>query len=581
MKPSVWVSFFIVFSFKSKTRVVYYALPIGFFFSFLIRPVRYVFFRASMTYPIIVGSFFIVRENGILLYARNEWIFMKLKIWLGRIIPLVIIALGEIVLYCNLFKWLTTSFVFIEIVLHILSILIVLNIVRTSRHLSSDLMWIILIMLFPVFGTFVYVLMLLSLLFGKTFRNIIKEQKKASSYYIQDESIIDEIRNDNPDYVSQLAFLHKEGFPFYRNTDFEYYAPCENGLNVMLEELKKAENYIFMEYFIIEEGFMFNSILSILEEKVKQGVEVRIMYDDMGSLGTLPASYAKQLEKKGIKAVSFNRISPIINTIMNHRDHRKILIVDGKVAFSGGANLADEYINKKVKHGHWMDNIICIKGKAVWSYLVMFLTNWNALRHEDFDYSVFKNEDVVDETLFDGYIAPYAETPLDEELTGQSVYEDLLNSANKYVYIMTPYLIIDSEMINTLIHTAKKGVDVRIIMPGIADKQIVHDMGTTYYKQLIQGGVKIYEYEPGFVHSKVFICDDTYATVGTINLDYRSLYLHFENGTLLYKSKKIMDVKQNFMDTLSKCKEIQVEDTHVNIIKGLFLSIIRIFSPLL
>ena len=506
---------------------------------------------------------------------------MKLKIWLGRIIPLVIIALGEIVLYCNLFKWLTTSFVFIEIVLHILSILIVLNIVRTSRHLSSDLMWIILIMLFPVFGTFVYVFMLLSLLFGKTFRNIIKEQKKASSYYIQDESIIDEICNDNPDYVSQLAFLHKEGFPFYRNTDFEYYAPCENGFNVMLEELKTAKNYIFMEYFIVEEGFMFNSILSILEEKVKQGVEVRIMYDDMGSLGTLPASYAKQLEKKGIKAVSFNRVSPIINTIMNHRDHRKILIIDGKVAFSGGANLADEYINKKVKHGHWMDNIICIKGKAVWSYLVMFLTNWNALRYEDFDYSVFKNEDVVDETLFDGYIAPYAETPLDEELTGQSVYEDLLNSANKYVYIMTPYLIIDSEMINTLIHTAKKGVDVRIIMPGIADKKIVHDIGTTYYKQLIQGGVKIYEYEPGFVHSKVFICDDTYATVGTINLDYRSLYLHFENGTLLYKSKKIMDVKQNFMDTLSKCKEIQVEDTHVNIIKGLFLSIIRIFSPLL
>lgn len=506
---------------------------------------------------------------------------MKLKIWLGRIIPLVIIALGEIVLYCNLFKWLTTSFVFIEIVLHILSILIVLNIVRTSRHLSSDFMWIILIMLFPVFGTFVYVLMLLSLLFGKTFRNIIKEQKKASSYYIQDESIIDEIRNDNPDYVSQLAFLHEEGFPIYRNTDFEYYAPCENGFNVMLEELKKAENYIFMEYFIIEEGFMFNSILSILEEKVKKGLEVRIMYDDMGSLGTLPASYAKQLEKKGIKAVSFNRISPIINTIMNHRDHRKILIVDGKVAFSGGANLADEYINKKVKHGHWMDNIICIKGKAVWSYLVMFLTNWNALRHEDFDYSVFKNEDVVEETLFDGYIAPYAETPLDEELTGQSVYEDLLNSANKYVYIMTPYLIIDSEMINTLIHTAKKGVDVRIIMPGIADKQIVHDMGTTYYKQLIQGGVKIYEYEPGFVHSKVFICDDTYATVGTINLDYRSLYLHFENGTLLYKSKKIMDVKQNFFDTLEHCKKIQVEDTHVNIVKGLFLSIIRIFSPLL
>ena len=305
------------------------------------------------------------------------------------------------------------------------------------------------------------------------------------------------------------------------------------------------------------------------------------MYDDMGSLNTLPASYTRQLEKKGIKAVSFNRISPVINTIMNHRDHRKILVIDGKVAFSGGANLADEYINEKVIHGHWMDNIICVKGNAVWSYLVTFLTNWNALRHEDEDYAVFKNKEMIDESNFDGYIAPYAETPLDEELTGQSVYEDILNSANRYVYIMTPYLIIDSEMTNTLIHTAKKGVDVRIIMPGIADKQIVHDIGTSYYAQLIQGGVKIYEYEPGFVHSKVFVSDDIYATVGTINLDYRSLYLHFENGTLLYHSKHVMNIKQNFEETLKHCKQMNLKDTHVNIVKGLFLSIIRIFSPLL
>ena len=189
--------------------------------------------------------------------------------------------------------------------------------------------------------------------------------------------------------------------------------------------------------------------------------------------------------------------------------------------------------------------------------------------------------ETIDESNFDGYIAPYAETPLDEELTGQSVYEDILNSANRYVYIMTPYLIIDSEMINTLIHTAKKGVDVRIIMPGIADKQIVHDIGTSYYAQLIQGGVKIYEYEPGFVHSKVFVSDDIYATVGTINLDYRSLYLHFENGTLLYHSKHVMGIKQNFEDTLKHCKQMNLKDTHVNIVKGLFLSIIRIFSPLL
>ena len=506
---------------------------------------------------------------------------MKLRIWAGRIIPMVIVVIGEVYLYTLLFKWMTSSFVFIEIGLHILSILIVLNILRTSRHLSSDLMWIILIMLFPVFGTFVYVLMTLSLLFGKTFRNIIQEQHKARKYYLQDNEVIEEIRKMNPDYVSQLAFLHHEGYPFYRNTGFSYHAPCENGFDKMLAELRKAEKYIFMEYFIVEEGEMWNSILSILEEKVQQGVEVRVMYDDMGSLHTLPASYTKQLEKKGIKAVSFNRISPIINTIMNHRDHRKILVIDGKVAFTGGANLADEYINRKVKHGHWMDNIVCIKGKAVSSLLVMFLTNWNALRHEDEDYTVFKNTDPVDESDFDGYIAPYAETPLDEELTGQSVYEDILNSANRYVYIMTPYLIIDSEMINTLIHTAKKGVDVRIIMPGIADKKLIHDIGSSYYEQLIKGGVKIYEYIPGFVHSKVFISDDTIATVGTINLDYRSLYLHFENGILLYTSRSIQDIKQNFLDTLSRCKQIHSEDTHVPLIKSLFLSVIRIFSPML
>ena len=305
------------------------------------------------------------------------------------------------------------------------------------------------------------------------------------------------------------------------------------------------------------------------------------MYDDMGSLNTLPASYVKVLQKKGIKAVSFNRISPIINIIMNHRDHRKILVIDGKVAFSGGANLADEYINKKIVHGHWMDNIICVKGNAVWSYLVTFLTNWNALCHEDEDYTVFKNTETIDESNCDGYIAPYAETPLDEELTGQCIYEDILNSANRYVYIMTPYLIIDSEMINTLIHTAKKGVDVKIIMPGIADKKIIHDIGESYYAGLIQGGVKIYEYEPGFVHSKVFISDDICATVGTINLDYRSLYLHFENGTLLYKSRRIEDIKQNFEDTLKECKQMTTQSTRVHTCKDFFLSIIRIFSPLL
>lgn len=256
------------------------------------------------------------------------------------------------------------------------------------------------------------------------------------------------------------------------------------------------------------------------------------------------------------------------------------MVIDGIVAFSGGINLADEYINRKVIHGHWMDNITKVTGKAVWSYLVIFLINWNALRHEDTDYEKYKVE-LEEESSFDGYVAPYAQSPMSTELTAQQIYEDILNNANEYVYIMSPYLIIDTEMINTLIHTAKKGVDVKLIMLGIADKQIIHDIGTSYYAQLIDGGVKIYEYMPGFVHSKVFISDDKYATVGTINLDYRSLYLHFENGTYLYDCSKIKNIKDNFEDVLSKCKKIDIEDTHVNFMKGFIISVIRIFASML
>ena len=504
------------------------------------------------------------------------------RVLFGRTAFVIIAILMQFAFFFILINWLYRYSVLIHLLFVLLGMFVVIHIFNEDTNSAFKMAWIIPVLIIPIFGTMIYVFVNLQLGTKIMRSRLASIDKQLHEKAKTSDAVLEKLESELHGERGLASYLHNAGdFPAYYDNDIEFFPLGEFKFEEMKKQLMAAEKFIFMEYFIIEEGIMFNSILSILEEKVKQGVEVRIMYDDMGSLGTLPASYAKQLEKKGIKAVSFNRISPIINTIMNHRDHRKILVIDGKVAFSGGANLADEYINKKVKYGHWMDNIICVRGKAVWSYLVMFLTNWNALRHEDEDYTVFKNSKIVDETSFDGYIAPYAETPLDQELTGQSVYEDLLNSANEYVYIMTPYLIIDSEMINTLIHTAKKGVDVRIIMPGIADKQIIHDMGTTYYAQLIQGGVKIYEYGPGFVHSKVFISDDTYATVGTINLDYRSLYLHFENGTLLYKSKKILDVKQNFMDTLSKCKEIQIEDTHVNIVKGLFLSIIRIFSPLL
>lgn len=500
-----------------------------------------------------------------------------MKSVLGRIITLVFMVLGELALGVLLFNYLTSKFVFIEVFLHILAVIVVLNIIRTSKHLSSDITWIFLIILFPVPATFVFLLTYFNLFINRTFKSIVKEEKKAVTFLKQDDDVLEDLKNECIDYYQDFMFLKNSNFPIYYNNNFDYYSPGEKGFPVLLSELKKAKKYIFMEYFIIEEGIMFNSILDILKEKVKEGVECRVMYDDMGSLHTLPKSYANILESYGIKAVTFNKVTPILSTIMNNRDHRKILIIDGKVAFSGGVNLADEYINKKIVHGKWLDNIIRIKGKAVDSMLVTFLTNWNALRHEDEDYRNFMVEHRA--RVKDGFIVPYSETPLDFELTAQSVYMDILNRAKDYVYIMTPYLIIDEEMINCLIHTAKKGVDVKIIMPGVADKKIIHDIGESYYDQLIRGGVKIYEYRPGFVHAKVFVSDDISSVVGTINLDYRSLYLHFENAVLLYKSKKIMDIKKDFLNALED--SVEIKHARFSIVKNFLMSVLRIFASLL
>ena len=500
-----------------------------------------------------------------------------MKSVLGRIITLVFMVLGELALGVMLFNYLTSKFVFIEVFLHQLAVIVVLNIIRTSKHLSSDITWIFLIILFPVPATFVFLLTYFNLFINRTFKSIVKEEKKAVTFLNQDDEVLEDLKKEFPTYYQDFMFLKNSNFPIYYNNNFDYYSPGEKGFPVLLSELKKAKKYIFMEYFIIEEGIMFNSILDILKEKVKEGVECRVMYDDMGSLHTLPKSYANILESYGIKAVTFNKVTPILSTIMNNRDHRKILIIDGKVAFSGGVNLADEYINKKVVHGKWLDNIIRIKGKAVDSMLVTFLTNWNALRHEDEDYRNFMVEHR--EKVKDGFIVPYSETPLDFELTAQSVYMDILNRAQDYVYIMTPYLIIDEEMINCLIHTAKKGVDVKIIVPGVADKKIIHDIGESYYDQLIKGGVKIYEYRPGFVHAKVFVSDDISSVVGTINLDYRSLYLHFENAVLLYKSKKIMDIKKDFLNALED--SVEIKHARFSLVKNFLMSVLRIFASLL
>lgn len=304
------------------------------------------------------------------------------------------------------------------------------------------------------------------------------------------------------------------------------------------------------------------------------------MYDDMGSFTTLPMSYAKKLQKEGIRCIPFNRISPVLGAIMNHRDHRKILVVDGKVAFSGGINLADEYINQKVRFGHWKDNVIRIGGEAVWSYTVMFLTHWKALSKQEEDFEKFRAASSHDlkGAWPDGFIIPYADTPLDNAHVGQDVYMNILNGAKKYCYIMTPYLILDNEFVNALVLASCRGVDVRIVTPGIPDKKTVFGVTRSFYETLIQGGVKIYEYTPGFVHAKVFVSDDRTATVGTINLDYRSLYLHFENGTCLIGSTKVLDIRKDVEETIEKSHEVCLKEARFNFFVNTKNSVIRIFA---
>ncbi len=506
---------------------------------------------------------------------------MKLfKRLFNRMYLMIILVLLEILIVAGLIYLFNSKVGWIETILRFIGAGIVFYIIRHSRHLSSDMMWIVLIMIFPIPGTAAYLFLGANLISSRTFRNLVSETEKAKVYYIQDESVLNKAFEKDSEMKGQFAYISQTaGFPFYQNTGFDYYPTGEAGYPVMLEELRRAERYIFMEYFIIEPGKMWSSFMEIFEQKIMEGVEIRIMYDDMGSMNTLPLSFVREMESKGIKCMPFNRINPVIGVIMNHRDHRKIMVIDGKVAFSGGINIADEYINLKLRFGYWKDNVIRITGPSVWSYTVMFLTNWNALRHEDDDYSFYSA--IPAEGREDGFISPYGETPLDGEITAQNIYMNIVNQANNYCYIATPYLIIDTEFTNALVLAAKRGVDVCLITPGIPDKKIIYAITRSYYEPLLAGGVKIYEYTPGFIHSKVFVADDSVATVGTVNLDYRSLYLHFENGTYLYGSKKIADIKKDMTDTIGKSARVYPGDIPTNIFKEAFLSVIRLFTPLM
>lgn len=441
----------------------------------------------------------------------------------------------------------------------ILGILAVLYLVNSEMDALSRFTWLLLIMITPLLG----VLFLAYTKLDWGYRGLkarLSDLTSLSQSYLPENSIIvNELKQQHGATYNLVRYLKntREGFPVYKQTKVTYFSSGEAKFAELKKQLLRAKKYIFLEYFIIDEGLMWGEILAILEQKVSEGVEVRVMYDGMIEFSTLSFDYTKRLATLGIKAKAFSSISPFISTYYNYRDHRKIVVIDGEVAFTGGVNLADEYINHIERFGHWKDTAIMLEGKAVDTFVVLFLQMWSITdSNPNFSAYLGQHQTALES---DGYVIPYGDSPLDTDKVGENVYIDILNHAHDYVHIMTPYLILDSELEHALKFAAERGVDVKIIMPGIPDKPIPYALAKTYYAPLLKSGVKIYEYTPGFIHAKVFVSDKTKAVVGTINLDYRSLYHHFECATYLYQSTVIKDIDKDFQETLALCRQVSLE----------------------
>ncbi len=470
-------------------------------------------------------------------------------------------------------------------VLNIVSVGAALYIISLDTPPAFRTIWICLVLAFPVFGGLLYIFFAFQSSTRRFSKLLLLKDKRRKDHATRDSGLL-EVLKSRPNFDSSVATYLEGycGFPIYDGTEAEYYPIGEDFHKALLKELEKAEKYIFLEFFIIEEGEMWNSILEILERKAAQGVEVRILYDDMGCFVTLPKEYPKILAKKGLKVHVFNPFIPVLSSIQNNRDHRKIVSIDGKVAFTGGINLADEYINKIEKHGHWKDTGIRISGKAAWSLTLIFLSMWGLYSKEDEDYApLYPQSLILPQAGGLGYVQPYADSPMDKEYVAEQVYLKIIQRASDYVYITTPYLIINENLQSALCLAAKSGVDVRIITPHIADKKLVHRTTRSYYATLRDAGVKIYEYTPGFIHSKTLLCDGKVATVGTANLDYRSLNLHFECGTCIYENPTVTKaMEKDFLETQEKSHLITAEDCKKYAKFGRLLNrLLRLFAPLM
>ena len=473
----------------------------------------------------------------------------------GLILLLFLLQAGLLVSVMFWFQEFQTHVVGGSLVLTTGAVLVLLN---SDLDPTAKLTWMVVMTAAPVFGALFYWYTRRDVGHWLLKRIMAERQIQSRHQIDQEPAVFKALEHREPGAAGMARYVRRSGcFPVYDGTETTYFPTGDAFFRRLLQELETAERFIFLEYFILDEGFMWDSILEILKRKAAAGVDVRVMYDGTCEFALLPRDYPKKMEKLGIQCQVFAPLEPFVSTHYNYRDHRKIQVIDGRVGFTGGVNLADEYIGRREKYGHWKDTALMLRGPAVQSFTVMFLQLWSADRRSP-EYHKFLSAPVPEQRAA-GFVMPYSDSPLDNDRVGEQVYIDILNWAKKYVHIMTPYLILDQQMENALCYAARRGVDVRIILPGIPDKKSAYYLAKTHFAALNAAGVKLYTYTPGFVHAKSFVADDTEAVVGTINLDYRSLYHHFECAVYMHGVEAIADIEQDFLDTQSQCRRVTRE----------------------
>lgn len=512
------------------------------------------------------------------MYSNNK------KHSIERIILIMIMFLIQIIWFIFLFTNIIQYSIWMNVFLLIFSLVMILYLVRKNESPAYRMGWISLIALFPLLGGLLYLLLGNKRPTKKMKQQIYNQIPKQIHELKQIESPIETLRKID----SRLAglshyLLSYESMPVFSNTKVDYYANGESVIDQMIKDILTAERYIFVEFFIIDYGQMFDKIFDALKKKAKQGIEIRLIYDDFGCITRLPKDFDQVCESYGIKVVKFNPVKPIISLVYNTRDHRKFIIIDGNIGYTGGMNLADEYINEIERFGYWKDNMIRMEGPATWGITNLFLQMWNAFYSiKDISYRKFRSwscNEMLNDNNDLGYIQSFGDSPLDEEALGENIYRDLIDMAEKEVCIYTPYLVISYELQTSLELAAKRGVNVRLMTPGIPDKPIIFRITRSYYRPLLDAGCEIYEYTPGFLHAKTIIIDQKIAMVGTINLDYRSLFLHFETATLLYYHPVVKEIHSDFEESRSLSDKVSFNELNQSIFGEMIDSILRLFAP--